>query len=57
MKPETLNKAMRALEDISQGNKLIGIISHVAELEERIPKKIYVKKDELGISHVKIVNE
>ena len=54
--PDTLNKAMRALEDISQGNKLIGIISHVAELEERIPKKIYVKKDELGISHVKIVN-
>lgn len=50
--PETLNKAMKALEDLSQGNKLIGIISHVADLESRIPKKILVKKDESGISHV-----
>lgn len=49
--PETLNKAMKALEDLSQGNKLIGIISHVADLESRIPKKILVKKDESGISH------
>ena len=50
--PETLNKAMKALEDLSQGNKLIGIISHVADLESRIPKKILVKKNESGISHV-----
>lgn len=48
---ETLNKAMRALEDLSQGDKLVGIISHVEELESRIPKKICVKKDEAGVSH------
>ena len=52
--PETLHKAMRALEDLSQGNKLIGIISHVDELESRIPKKIVVKKDEAGVSHASI---
>ena len=51
---ETLNKAMRALEDLSQGNKLIGIISHVEELEGRIPKKIYVRKDEAGVSHAEL---
>ena len=51
---DTLNKAMRALEDLSQGDKLIGIISHVEELEGRIPKKIYVKKDEAGVSHAEL---
>lgn len=54
---ETLNKAMRALEDLSQGNKLIGIISHVEELEARIPKQISVKKDETGVSHIQIVKD
>nr|WP_318711961.1 SMC family ATPase [uncultured Treponema sp.] len=52
---DTLNKAMKALEDLSQGNKLVGIISHVDELESRIPKKIHVKKDDAGVSHVKMV--
>lgn len=51
---ETLNKAMRALEDLSQGDKIVGIISHVEELESRIPKKICVKKDETGISHASL---
>ena len=51
---ETLNKAMRALENLSQGDKLIGIISHVEELENRIPKKICVKKDESGVSHASL---
>ncbi|MCR4733806.1 MAG: SMC family ATPase [Treponema sp.] len=54
--PDTLNKAMKALEDLSNGNKLVGIISHVEELESRIPKKIVVKKDEAGISHATLVN-
>ena len=54
---ETLNKAMRALEDLSQGEKLIGIISHVEELEARIPKKICVRKDEAGISHASLIKD
>lgn len=48
---ETLNKAMHALEDLSQGNKLIGIISHVEELESRIDNKIVVTKNSSGISN------
>ena len=51
---DTLNKAMRALEDLSQGEKLVGIISHVEELENRIPKKICVKKDDGGVSHASV---
>ena len=54
---DTLNKAMKALEDLSQGNKLVGIISHVDELETRIPSKIYIKKDESGISHARMVKD
>ncbi len=52
---DTLNKAMRALEDLSQGDKLVGIISHVEELEARIQKKICVKKDEAGVSHALLI--
>lgn len=51
---ETLNKAMHALEDLSQGNKLIGIISHVEELESRIDNKIVVTKNSSGISNAVI---
>lgn len=54
---ETLNKAMRALEDLSQGDKLVGIISHVEELENRIPKKICVKKDASGVSHASLIQD
>lgn len=55
--PDTLNKAMRSLEDLSQGDKLIGIISHVEELESRIPKKIVVRKNGAGISSARIVQD
>jgi len=54
---ETLNKAMHALEDLSQGNKLIGIISHVEELESRIDNKIVVTKNSSGISNAVIKKE
>lgn len=51
---DTLNKAMKALEDLSKSNKLIGIISHVNELEDRIQNKIRVSKDSFGKSFISI---
>ncbi|MCR5612520.1 SMC family ATPase, partial [Treponema sp.] len=54
---ETLNKAMKALEDLSRGDKLIGIISHVEELEGRIANKIRVTKDKSGKSSSTVVSE
>ena len=45
---DTLHKAMKALEDLSKNNKQIGIISHIAELEERISNKIKVTKDKIS---------
>lgn len=45
---ETLNLAMKALEDLAQGNRLVGIISHVPELKERIERRIVVTKEKTG---------
>lgn len=53
--PESLNQAYRALADLTEGNRLVGIISHVAELKERIDKQIVVTKEKSGGSKAKIV--
>ena len=47
---ESLEQAMNAIMMLSQGNKIIGIISHVNELKARIDKKIVVKKSSNGSS-------
>ena len=49
---DILNQAMKALIGLSKGNRLVGIISHVSELKERIDKQIIVTKDKIGGSHV-----
>ena len=41
---ESLSQAMNVLSKLSEGSRLVGIISHVAELKEKIDKKIEVKK-------------
>lgn len=41
---EALDQAMKALGELSEGNRMVGIISHVAELKERIDKKIIITK-------------
>jgi exonuclease SbcC len=52
---ESLNQAIRALLTLTEGNRLVGIISHVAELKERIDRQIVVTKEKSGGSLVKIV--
>jgi len=49
---DTLNKAMKALLGLSKGDKLIGIISHVEELENLISNKLKVFKDLDGKSKI-----
>lgn len=41
---ESLSQAIRALTQLTEGSRLVGIISHVAELKEQIEKKIVVTK-------------
>ena len=52
---ESLNMAYHALDSLTAGNRLVGIISHVAELKERIDRQIVVRKDRAGHSHAEIV--
>lgn len=47
---KSLNDAIGMLQDLSESNKLIGIISHRAELKEVIPKKLVIQKSRKGSS-------
>ena len=49
-----LEQAVQALAGLTEGNRLVGIISHVAELKERIEKQIVVTKERAGGSRAEI---
>ena len=53
--PESLDQAYRALADLTEGNRLVGIISHVADLKDKIDKQIVVTKERSGGSKARIV--
>jgi len=46
--PETLDLVMGTLEDLRAGGRVIGLVSHVAELHERIPTRLHVRKARTG---------
>ena len=52
-----LNQAMQALVSLTEGNRLVGIISHVNELKERIDRKLIVTKDPAAGSSVRIITQ
>ena len=52
---ETLDQAVKALLNLADGNRLVGIISHVAQLKERIEKQIIVTKQKSDGSTVKLI--
>lgn len=52
---ESLQKAIQALSQLGEGQRLVGIISHVAGLKEKIDRQIVVKKDLSGGSRAEIV--
>ena len=45
---ESLAQAIRALTGLTEGKRLVGIISHVGELKDRIDKKIVITKNRSG---------
>ncbi|MDO4815785.1 MAG: SMC family ATPase [Bacillota bacterium] len=53
---DTLNQAMKSLGSLSEGNRLVGIISHVSELKNRIEKQIVVTKNGADGSKVNIIS-
>ena len=48
--PESLDLAMRALMDLQEGQRLVGIISHVPELKETIDVRLEVTPSRRGSS-------
>lgn len=50
----SLRQAIRALSGLTESRRLVGIISHVPELKERIDRQIVVTKDRSGGSRVEI---
>lgn len=45
---ESLSQAIQALSGLADGNRLVGIISHVSELKEKIDKQIVITKNVNG---------
>ena len=55
---DTLDQAMNAMQGLTEGGeRLIGIISHVTELQNRIGRQIIVRKDREKGSHTRILVE
>lgn len=42
---ESVNIVFETLNNLQKGNRIVGIISHVEELQERIPKSLYIRND------------
>ena len=51
---ESLDQAFRALSGLGEGHRLVGIISHVSELKEKIDRQIVVTKERTGGSRARI---
>lgn len=52
---DSLRQAMQALGDLAEGDRLVGIISHVGVLREKIDRQIRVTKDITGGSSAKVI--
>ncbi len=51
---ESLKLAISTLQNLAGSNRLVGIISHVTELEHKLDKNVHVRKDENKVSRVTI---
>jgi exonuclease SbcC len=49
---ETLEQAMSAIDQLRSGNRLVGVISHVPELHERIGVKVTIERTSAGRSRL-----
>ena len=51
---DSLSKALDSLQELSEGNRLVGVISHIPELKNRIDKKVLVTKNKANGSEIKL---
>lgn len=53
--PDTLDTVASAIEELGAGGRMVGLISHVAELAERVPARFLVTRDPAGSQVTKVV--
>ncbi|WP_242418430.1 SbcC/MukB-like Walker B domain-containing protein, partial [Frankia sp. CpI1-P] len=46
--PDSLDEVMGVLDELRSGGRLVGVVSHVADLRQRIPNQIRVVKGTNG---------
>ena len=51
---DTLEEVMSVLDGLREGGRMVGIVSHVAELRQRIPAQVRVRKGQAG-SHLAVL--
>jgi exonuclease SbcC len=49
---DTLDTAMRTLDELRQGGRTVGVISHVEAMHEQIPAQLTVRRTERGDSEI-----
>jgi exonuclease SbcC len=47
---DTLDEVMTVLDGLREGGRMVGIVSHVSELRQRIPARVHVRKGHHGSS-------
>jgi exonuclease SbcC len=45
---DTLDEVMNVLDGLREGGRIVGVVSHVAELRQRIPAQVHVRKGRHG---------
>jgi exonuclease SbcC len=45
---QTLDEVMDVLDGLREGGRVVGLVSHVSELRQRIPAQIEVRKGRTG---------
>ncbi len=50
---DTLEEVMNVLDGLREGGRIVGVVSHVTELRQRIPAQVHVRKGHHG-SHVRV---
>ena len=48
--PETLEDVMDTLDSLREGGRVVGVVSHVTEMRDRIPVQLHVTKGRSGSS-------
>ncbi|MBQ2956735.1 MAG: SMC family ATPase [Clostridia bacterium] len=55
--PAALDQAIRTLMQLGEGSRLVGIVSHVSELRDRIPRQIVVTGSQNKGSSVRMISD